>query len=118
MAVLSAKEVLWKERLAQWYMSGLSQRAYAAKVGLHPRQMSYWAQRLQPSRDASTWLPVKVIPTLGEAPASNETPSIIAEVSTAHSPTSTITLRSEHGWALTFPSDVPAAWLAELMRGL
>ena len=27
-------------------------------------------------------------------------------------------LRSEHGWTLTLPGDVPAGWLAELMRAL
>jgi hypothetical protein len=29
-----------------------------------------------------------------------------------------MSLRSELGWTLTLPSDVPASWLAELMRGL
>ena len=29
-----------------------------------------------------------------------------------------MSLRSELGWTLTLPSDVPASWLAELMRAL
>jgi hypothetical protein len=29
-----------------------------------------------------------------------------------------INLRSENGWTLMLPSDVPASWLAELMRAL
>jgi hypothetical protein len=29
-----------------------------------------------------------------------------------------INLRSENGWTLTLPGDVPAGWLAELMRAL
>ncbi|MCE3605415.1 hypothetical protein LXA47_17660 [Massilia sp. P8910] len=29
-----------------------------------------------------------------------------------------ISLRSERGWTLTLPGDVPASWLAELMQAL
>jgi hypothetical protein len=29
-----------------------------------------------------------------------------------------ISLRSERGWTVTLPGDVPASWLAELMRAL
>jgi hypothetical protein len=29
-----------------------------------------------------------------------------------------ISLRSERGWTLTLPGDVPASWLAEVMRAL
>ncbi len=29
-----------------------------------------------------------------------------------------INLFSENGWTLTLPGDVPASWLAELMRAL
>jgi hypothetical protein len=29
-----------------------------------------------------------------------------------------ISLRSAHGWTLTLPRDVPASWLAEMLRAL
>ena len=29
-----------------------------------------------------------------------------------------ISLRNERGWTLSLPGDVPASWLAELMRAL
>lgn len=44
-------------------------------------------------------LPVKVVPTV------LPTPEVIS-------------LRNERGWTLTLPNDVPASWLAELMRAL
>nr|WP_279629349.1 hypothetical protein [Janthinobacterium svalbardensis] len=36
----------------------------------------------------------------------------------APAPAAPLSLRSEHGWTLTLPRDVPASWLAELMRAL
>jgi hypothetical protein len=36
----------------------------------------------------------------------------------AAAPAAPLSLRSEQGWTLTLPSDVPASWLTELMRAL
>jgi hypothetical protein len=44
-------------------------------------------------------LPVHVAPSVPPAPTA-------------------FSLRSERGWTLTLPSDVPASWLAELIRAL
>lgn len=91
------REQLWKERVAQWQASGLSQRAYAVKEGFSIRQVGYWVRRLTKAQGVPALLPVRVAP-----------PAALA----------TINLRSERGWSLTLPSDVPAGWLAELMRAL
>ena len=94
------REAMWRERLAQWQASGLSQRAYAIAQGWPVRQIGYWARRLakMDAAPAAVLLPVRVRP-----------------VAVAASP---ICLRRDTGWILTLPGDVPASWLAELMRAL
>lgn len=118
---VSARAVLWKERIAQWYASGLSQAEYGRQIGVGQKRISYWANRLKaldmlpaelcapaepsPSDEAAlpAFLPVQIdMPMVEEPPLGN----------------SIITLRSERGWTLNLPNDVPASWLAELMRGL
>lgn len=95
--IITAKELLWKERVAQMYALGLSQSAYARENGFSQRQVSYWVGRLaKPALPAL--LPVQV------SVPEPKTPSIL--------------LRSAQGWTLTLPGDVPANWLAELVRGL
>lgn len=94
------RETMWRERLAQWQVSGLSQRAYAIAQGWPIRQIGYWARRLakMDAVPAAALLPVRV--------------QTVAVASSA------ICLRSEAGWTLTLPGNVPASWLAELMRAL
>ncbi|WP_425269230.1 IS66 family insertion sequence element accessory protein TnpA [Janthinobacterium svalbardensis] len=98
--VNSERVKIWQERLAQWRASGLSQRAFALKHDIPFRQVGYWARRLSGGQMAlaPALMPVRVVP----APA----------------PAAPLSLRSEHGWTLTLPRDVPASWLAELMRAL
>ncbi|MBV6325545.1 IS66 family insertion sequence element accessory protein TnpA [Duganella violaceipulchra] len=98
MVVNSEREKVGRERVAQWQASGLSQRAYAIKQGFPIRQVGYWVQRLAGAQAVPALLPVRVVPTV-----------------TAAAP---INLRSENGWTLRLPGDVPARWLAELMRAL
>ncbi len=93
------REQLWQERLAQWQASGKSQRAYAIEHGFPVRQFGYWVRRLRKPEGAPALLPVRVSPSV--TPASTS-----------------FSLRSERGWTLTLPIDVPASWLAELMRAL
>jgi hypothetical protein len=93
------REQLWQERVAQWQASGMSQRAYAMEHGFPVRQVGYWVRRLTKSQAAPALLPVRVTPAA--------VPAAVA-----------ISLRSERGWTLTLPGDVPASWLAELMRAL
>ncbi len=98
--VVSNKErqKVWEGRVAQWRASGLSQRAYAIEQGFPIRQVGYWVRRLTRSQAVSGLLPVRVAPAVSAPPA--------------------ISLRSERGWTLSLPGDVPASWLAELMRAL
>ena len=94
----SERQKVWKERVAQWQASGLSQRAYAMEHGFPVRQVGYWVRRLAKSPATSALLPVRVA-------------SVVPAAVALH-------LRSERGWTVTLPTDVPASWLAELMRGL
>ena len=91
------REKVWQERVAQWQASGLSQRAYAIEQGFSARQVSYWVRRLADVQSSPALIPVRVTPA---------------------SATDAISLRSEDGWTLTLPRDVPASWLAELIRAL
>lgn len=91
------REQLWEVRVAQWQASGLSQRAYSIKEGFPIHQVGYWVRRPTNAQGVPALLPVSVAP-----------PAALA----------TINLRRERGWHLTLPSDVPAGWLAELIRAL
>ena len=93
------REQLWQQRVAQLQASGMSQRAYAREHGFSEHQVGYWVRRMTQSQAAPALLPVRVAPSKG--------PVVVA-----------MSLRSERGWTLTLPSDVPASWLAELMRAL
>ncbi|MGK5033137.1 IS66 family insertion sequence element accessory protein TnpA [Janthinobacterium sp. MDT1-19] len=92
------RQKVWKERVAQWQASGLSQRAYAIEQGFPIRQVGYWIRRLTKAPGVPGLLPVRVAPAASVAVA--------------------ISLRNERGWTLSLPGDVPASWLAELMRAL
>ena len=90
---------LWQERVAQLKAGGMSQRAYALEHGLPEHQVSYWVRRITNPQAAPALLPVQVAPSRVPVAAA-------------------ISLRSECGWTLTLPSDVPASWLAELLVAL
>ena len=93
------REKVWQQRVEQWQSSGQSQRSYAIEHGFAVRQFGYWVRRLAKSTQAlPALMPVRVGPATVAQPA--------------------IMLRSERGWALTLPGDVPPSWLAELMRAL
>ena len=77
----------------------MSPRAYAMAHGFSTRQVSYWVRRMTKSLAAPALLPVRVAPSI--------VPAVAA-----------LSLRSERGWTLNLPSDVPAGWLAELLAGL
>ena len=93
------REQLWPQRVAQLQASGMSQRAYAREHGFSEHQVGYWVRRMTQSQAAPALLPVRVAPSKG--------PAVVA-----------MSLRNERGWTLTLPSDVPANWLAEVMRAL
>ncbi len=97
MVANSEREKVWQERVAQWQTSGLSQRAYAIEQGFSAHQVSYWVRRFAGVQPSPGLVPVRVTPAAAAG---------------------AISLRSEHGWTLTLPRDVPAGWLAEMMRAL
>lgn len=90
------REAMWQERVQQWRSGGLSQRAYALQQGYPVRQMGYWVRRIA----RSTTTPVAMVPVRIAMPAAS------------------ISLRGDQGWTLTLPDNVPASWLAELIRAL
>lgn len=98
--VNTEREAMWCERVEHWRASGLSQRAFAIREGHPVRQMGYWVRRLAKSPAEPGLLPVRVVSAI---PA----PAPVA-----------ISLINERGWTLNLPNDVPASWLAELMRAL
>lgn len=92
------REALWRDRVAQWRASGLSQRAFGMQHGYPQRQLSYWVRRLS-ARDATPALvPVEIKRAVSVAPALN--------------------LRSPSGWTVLLPPDLPTRWVAELLREL
>ena len=79
------------EIVTQWRASGLSQRAFALEHGVSQKQISYWSRSLAATTPPG-FVPVRLMPTAGAV---------------------AISLRSEHGWTLTLPQNMPASWLAE-----
>lgn len=92
------REALWKERVAQWRVSGQSQRAFAMKQGYAQRQLIYWGRRLAVVAAVPAFLPLSIQPPAVAAPAMN--------------------LRSPSGWTVTLPAALPTSWAAELLRAL
>lgn len=97
MVVSAEQKIEWQELVTQWRASGLSQRVFALKHGVSQKQISYWSRRLAHAKPSPAFVPVRVA-LAGTAGA--------------------ISLRSEQGWTLTLPRDVPASWLAEMLRAL
>ena len=91
------QEKAWQERVAHWRASGLSQRAFALEHGFSQKQISYWSRRLAGAQPAPRFVHVRVTSAVGA---------------------DAISLRSVHGWTLSLPLDVPASWLAEILRAL
>lgn len=91
-------DAVWQERVERWRASRLSRSAFALREGYPIRQVGCWLRRLTRSPAAPGLLPVRV--------------TLAPPVPVA------ISLINERGWTLSLPSDVPASWLAELMRAL
>jgi hypothetical protein len=91
------RRAVWLSRVNEWRASGLSRAAFARRQGLPVKRLNEWARRLSVSSEASTLVPVRL-------EADSVKPSL--------------QLQSVTGWTLTLPSDAPATWLSELLRGL
>jgi len=89
---------LWKERVAQWRNSGLSQRAFAATQGYSQRQLNYWVRRFAVPVVQPALLPVSIAASVSVSPA--------------------VSLRSPSGWIVTLPPALPTSWVAALLREL
>lgn len=92
------REAVWKERVAQWRSSGLSQRAFAESQGCAQRQLNYWVRRLEAGIVQPALLPVTIAAPAGAGPA--------------------LSLRSPSGWIVTLPAALPTSWVAALLREL
>ena len=97
MVASAARKKEWQKLVTQWRASGLSQRAFALEHGVSQKQISYWSRSLAATTPSPRLVPVRVMPTAAAV---------------------TISLRSGQGWTLTLPHDVPASWLAEMLRAL
>lgn len=93
-----AKEEFWRERIAHWRESGLSQRAYALQHGHPVRQFGYWVRRLSAAPSSTAEFVPVVIKSAPVAPA--------------------LVLRSPQGWSVEIPAGAAATWLGDLLRSL
>lgn len=94
----------WRAQVSRWRNSGETRAAYCAAHGLSVSTLGYWIRRLREHCDA---------------PDAGRLTLVAARVMTMPVGPSTagaeLTLRSPSGWALTFDSRPPAAWLRELL---
>ncbi|KQV59512.1 MULTISPECIES: hypothetical protein [unclassified Duganella] len=91
------RELLWRERVARWHKSGMSQRAFALAEGYPVRQVGYWVRRLSI-----------------EAPKASVMPVVVKQAPVAPA----LLVRGPQGWSIELPAGTPAGWVAELMRSL
>jgi hypothetical protein len=96
----------WADQFNSWKASGLRRRAYCEREGLRLTAFVYWQQQLRlKSTDAQSDDPKTAPLTLIPAHiASPDLPQIV--------------LRHPSGWQMIFPTEIDAAWLANVMRGL
>ena len=95
---MDEKEILWSERVAAWRASGQSMRKFALERGWTPRQLTYWARRLD------------------EVPAA--VPLLIPVTRPHAEQGESMRLTTAGGHRVDLPTGTPAAWLAELLRAL
>ena len=97
----SQREKHWRQHVARWRASGLTQRQYSQRAGLNVHTLAHWSWRLgrQAGGAASQSLvPIRVI---AQAPA-------VAPM---------VELRAGP-WCLRVPAETDAKWLASLLREL
>jgi hypothetical protein len=95
---IEEKEALWRQRLEAWKQSGLSQRAFAVRHGYPVRQVGYWARRMARQEPEPGLMPV--------------------QIKASEAALAVMSLSGTSGWTLALPADVPATWLAALLRAL
>lgn len=89
----------WAKHIAAWRASNLSRAAYCREHDLKVHVLLYRIHRQQSDRaELLTLVPVST--------------------NTAPLPRGDLTLRSPQGWSLSMSSDVPAAWLGQLLGAL
>lgn len=98
----SQREKHWRQHIARWRASGLTQRQYSQRAGLNVHTLAHWSWRLGRRAGAAanqSLVPIRVI-----APAL----PVVAAV---------IELRAG-SWCLQVPAGTDATWLASLLREL
>ena len=89
MVASATRKKEWQKLVTQWRAGGLSQRAFALEHGVTQREISYWSRSLTATAPLPGFVPLRVMSTAAAV---------------------AISLRSERGWTLTLPHDVPAAF--------
>ena len=90
----------WREHLAAWHQSDLTQRAYCAQHGLGEKAFYRW-RRLEKEAIAAGKATLTLVPVSVGAPATGRV----------------IRLHSPGGWRIELPAG-EAPWLADLLRHL
>jgi len=70
------KESYWREQVAKWHDSGLSQAEFCRRAGLSSRALGYWKHRLaqahspgEPNRTSQAVVAVRMAPATEPSPA-------------------------------------------------
>ena len=105
-----AKRQQWQQHITQWQQSALSQRAFCVSAGLKFATFDYWRRALIAEQAVDS-----LVASQSQQPGMALLP---VQVTSAPSGPTGLMLRSPQGWELRLPSEVPANWLSDLLRGL
>jgi hypothetical protein len=94
------KRDFWAAHLTAWRNSGLSQTRYCEQQGLAIANFTYWRQRLADTAPVGTTGVTFVAASVSSTPVH-----------------AGLCLRHAH-WQLELPANVPAQWLADLLKAL
>ncbi len=97
----SAKRVLWRDRVSAFDRSGLQRRVWCERHGFKVSTLDYWRQQF----GAAGVVKQRLIPIRVNAPL-------------AASPVGEIKIDIGNSICLSAATNVDAAWLASLLRGL
>ncbi len=97
----SAKRVLWRDRVSAFERSGLQRGVWCVRHGFNVSTLDYWRQQFQGSVEVEQ----RLIPIRVNAPL-------------AACPVGEIKIEMGGGICLHAGTNVDAAWLASLLRGL
>lgn len=102
-------EAEWSALVAAWQRSGLSQRAFAERMGVTGAALSYWKRKL----DRPACAPDAVTPA-----APTFVPVALAPAPAPAPPTTSFEVLSPTGWRVRVPADFEAHALGRLLATL